>query len=99
MQIYEDNSFEHKLETHIVNIYKGTIFHWKEEENSSIDEGKNPVVKTTRDGVYRLAAKQYQENKELFYSKRLDILEWIDKYVVDFSAYTNFNLIEPICLS
>lgn len=99
LQIYEDNSFEHKLETHIVNIYKGTIFHWKEEENSSIDEGKNPVVKTTRDGVYRLAAKQYQENKELFYSKRLDILEWIDKYVVDFSAYTNFNLIEPICLS
>lgn len=96
LQIYEDNTFHHKLETHLVNIYKGTIFHWKETESSTIDEEKIPVVKTTRDGVYRLAAKQYQENKNLFYSKRADILEWIDKYVVDFSAYSNFNLIEPI---
>ncbi len=96
LQIYEDNTFHHKLETHLVNIYKGTIFHWKETESSTIDEEKIPVVKTTRDGVYRLAAKQYQENKNLFYSKRADILEWIDKYVVYFSAYSNFNLIEPI---
>lgn len=96
LQIYEDNTFYHKLETHIVNIYKGTIFHWRETEHPTIAEEKIPVVKTTRDGVYRLAAKQYQENKNLFYSKRLDILEWIDKYVVDFSKYSNFNLIEPI---
>ena len=81
---------------HIVNIYKGTIFHWRETEHSTIAEEKFPVVKTTRDGVYRLAAKQYQENENLFSSKRADILEWIDKYVVDFSKYSNFNLIEPI---
>lgn len=57
----------YKQNVYIVNIYKGTIFHWNEKESSIINEEKIPVVKTTRDGVYRLAAKQYQESKNLFY--------------------------------
>lgn len=121
VQIYEDNNFENKLETHIVNIYKGTIFHWKENGESSFTKKGNsggfsgepysngkkvegetsikreiPVVKTTRDGVYRLSVKEYQENKNLFSTQRQDILEWIDNYVVDTGKFRNFNLIEPL---
>lgn len=96
LQIYEDSRFAEKLETHIVNIYKGTIFHWKENAISLLKENKVPVIKTTRDGVYKLATKQYQSNQDLFETERKDILEWIDKYVVDISAYSNFDLIEPL---
>lgn len=96
LQIYEDNTFEKILETHIVNVYKGTIFHWKDAKESEENEKHRniPIIKTTRDGVYRLAIKEYQENKQLFSSDRQDIIEWIDKYIVDISSYRNFNLIE-----
>jgi alkyl sulfatase BDS1-like metallo-beta-lactamase superfamily hydrolase len=89
------------LEKHIVNIYKGTIFHWqldinKETYNDESEYDKLPIVQTTRDGVYKLAVKQYKENKQLFNTHRPDILDLIDRYVVDTSEFKNFNLIEPL---
>ncbi len=87
--------FEQIKERHIVHIYKGPVFHLRlTERQKQLDS--IPIVKTTRKGIYLLAIKKYQENKELFQTKREDILEWIDQYVVDTAKYQNFNLIEPL---
>ena len=96
MQITEDESFTKIVESHIVDIYKGTIFHWQEEKESDSFKEKLPVIKATREGVYNLAVKQYEQSKELFETDRTDILIWINDYVVDTGKYRNFNLIEPL---
>lgn len=96
LQITEDESFTKIVESHIVYIYKGTIFHWQEEKESDSFKEKLPVIKATREGVYNLAVKQYEQSKELFETDRTDILIWINDYVVDTGKYRNFNLIEPL---
>lgn len=94
LQISEEGAQENILETHIVNIYKGTVFHSKV-ENEALTTEALPVIKTTRNGVYQLAVKQYENNQNLFETSRKNILEWINRYVVDTGKYRNFNLIEP----
>ena len=84
------------MESHIVNIYKGTIFHWQGGNEADSSKEHLPVITTTREGVYNLAVKQYEQRKELFKTDRPDILTWINHYVVDTSQYRNFNLIEPL---
>lgn len=96
LQIAEDADFDKVLESHIINIYKGTIFHWQEKTEQIIAENNLPVIKATREGVYSLAVKKYEEDKELFKTDRTDILTWINTYVVDTGNYRNFNLIEPL---
>ena len=96
LQITEDASFSKVTESHIVNIYKGTVFHWQESREANTFDERLPVVKATREGIYNLAVKQYQQSKDLFKTDRTDILTWINEYVVDTGKYRNFNLIEPL---
>lgn len=96
LQITDDESFAKVVESHIVNIYKGTIFHWQEGSEADSSKKYLPVITTTREGVYNLAVKQYEQRKELFKTDQPDILTWINNYVVDTSQYRNFNLIEPL---
>lgn len=96
LQVTDDESFTKVVESHIVNIYKGTIFHWQGGNEADSSKEHLPVITTTREGVYNLAVKQYEQRKELFKTDRPDILTWINHYVVDTSQYRNFNLIEPL---
>lgn len=78
----EDKS---KTEYHAIEIYKGTVLHWRLEDCPEKD-----VATITKDGLYRLAAGKIKHPEEL--PKELAAL---CPYVVDTAKYQNFNLVEP----
>lgn len=83
-----------ETEYHKIRIYKGTVLHVK--INASDIHEDDITVKLSVQELYQLAAGKYRssENKVRTGEER-QILDILDKYVTDTSAYSNFNIMEP----
>lgn len=85
-----DNNFSN---IYRMKIYKGTILYDKADE---VNDGL--LIRLTRDELYSLAEKKLDVDRLTYQaaSKAGEVLEYILEHVVDFSAYADFNIIEPL---
>lgn len=78
-------------EKQLVQLYKGTLLH---EKVSAFDENI-PVIHLNKTELYDLAAGHgYSGEKQSPEAEK--ILETLQKYIVDLTEYSDFELIEPI---
>lgn len=80
-------------EFHIVQIYKGTIFHDKIDK-SKIPSGI-PILSLSNTELYELTTKEYKQKEELKPDAN-EIIKILQEFIVDTSKYSNFNIIEPL---
>lgn len=89
--VLEVSQEEKETEYHAIHIYKGTVLHSRVDQDAGEE---NTRIAITKKELYELSEKRYVEKHPE--SKQAEILRQIQEYVVDFTEYENFNLIEPI---
>ena len=83
-----------ETEYHKIRIYKGTVLHVK--INTSDIHEDDITVKLSDQELYQLAAGKYKGSENTVRTgEEKRILDILEKYITDTSAYSNFNIMEP----
>lgn len=86
-------SIKNSDDLYLVHIYKGTVFHDKI-DRSRIDD-KLTVISLSNVDLYNLATKNFKCTEKLNPDAE-EVIGILQKYIVDTSKYSNFNIIEPL---
>lgn len=84
---------ETPYERFLVKLYKGTLHYIKVEKEPY--PAYETVVTTTTKGLYALFQKGTPPDKTLYQTEDYAVIETLRRYIVDFSEYRGFSLIEP----
>ena len=90
-----ENLGEDADEIFLLKLYKGTLHYMRLEAQTEQHGDGLPVVTTTTKGLYALFSKEEKLDGSLYQTRHLSILERLRTYLVDFSEYREFHLIEP----
>ena len=90
-----ENLGEDADEIFLLKLYKGTLHYMRLEAQTEQHGDGLPVVTTTTKGLYALFSREEKLDGSLYQTRHLSILEKLRTYLVDFSEYREFHLIEP----